>query len=87
MNIISDEPIDVYNTNTMELTKLIVGDKYVFDPQKPTTKKDRKNKGRIVEIIGFNDDFMPTGAIVRYMDNNRRGMVCPCYLIPYKNNR
>jgi hypothetical protein len=62
--------------------KIEVGYKYVVDPVKPTTIKERKNKGRIVEVLGFTDNFSPNGVIVKYLDNNRRGLASPMDLIP-----
>lgn len=63
-----------------------VGQKYIYEPEKPTKKRERENKGRIVEVLGFNDNFSPSGAIVKYLDNNRRGLVCPADLLPYSTS-
>jgi hypothetical protein len=62
------------------------GKKYVFDPENPTTKKERKNKGRSAESLGFTGDFMPEDPIVKYLDNNRKGRLSPCCLIPYEKS-
>jgi hypothetical protein len=51
---------------------LEIGRTYTIDPLNP---KRLKNRGRIVRILGFNDNFMPDKAIVRYLDTNRRGLV------------
>lgn len=84
MKIISGESVRIYNEDINRWVMVEVGGKYIFDPLKPTTKKDRKNKGRVVEVSGFTDSFMPEGVIVTYVDNNRRGRVCPSFLVPYK---
>lgn len=86
MNIISENSTKVIvdrENGIKLLVTLEVDNIYFFDPIKPTTKKDRKNKGRIVKILGFTDDFSPDGVIVRYLDNNRRGRVNPCALVPF----
>jgi hypothetical protein len=44
-----------------------------MSPKDQQLMKQRKNLGRLVEVVGFIDDFMPKDAIVRYLDNNRRG--------------
>lgn len=88
MEIISEEPTIItrrLGTEQFAQIRIEVGNKYVCDPVKPTTIKDRKNKGRIVEVLGFTDNFSPTGAIVKYIDNSRRGLLSPHDLIPYVN--
>lgn len=72
-----------FNTGT-EIIKVVleVGNKYKVTMINPTTKKDRKNNNRIVEIIGFTDSFMGD-VIVRYLDNNRRGRLSVNCLLPY----
>ena len=62
---------------------LAVGNKYEIVFKKPTTKKDRHNNGRIVELLGFNDSF-GGDVIVRYLDNNRIGRQVPNCLFPYE---
>lgn len=82
MHIISDETVEVVNNETGINVKIVVGHRYIFKTSKPTTRKSRKNNNRIVEILGFSDNFMGD-AIVRYVDTNRRGRLSPCYLLPY----
>lgn len=61
---------------------LEVGKLYKVTFKTPTTKKDRKNNGRVVEILGFSDSFMGD-AIVRYLDNNRIGRLKVNCLLPF----
>lgn len=85
MEIFSEETTIVtrqLGTGEFIQIKIEVGYKYVIDPVKATTIKDRKNKGRIVEVLGFIDNFSPNGVIVKYLDNNRRGLASPMDLIP-----
>ena len=63
---------------------LEVGVKYMSFTQNPTKNIERNNQNRLVEILGFTDSFMPRAAIVRYLDNNRRGQLSVNNLIPYK---
>ncbi len=86
MEIRSYEPIDVIfmnNDHTQVPVKIEVGKTYVYDPYLAKSKIELSRKGRIVEVLGFTDNFMPSGAIVKYKDNNRRGMVNPCKLKPF----
>lgn len=86
MEIVSEEPTIItrqLGTEQFAQIRIEVGHKYVCDPVKPTTIKDRKNIGRIVEVLGFTDNWSPTGVIVKYLDNNRRGRLSPSDLIPY----
>jgi len=85
MHIRSDENITVYNHELKEDVVIEIGQKYIINPGKATNRKDRKNKGRIVEVLGFHSDFMPD-VIIRYMDTKRRGRVNPCDLIKYNND-
>lgn len=85
MHIKSEESITVYNQGLGEKVFIEKGEKYIIEPGKATNKKDRKNKGRIVEILGFSSDFMPD-VIVRYMDTKRRGRISPCDLLKYNEN-
>lgn len=77
MNIISEETIEVLNNETRKSIIITVGQKYIYEMSKPTTTKDRKNNGRIVEVLGFSDNLMGD-VIVRYMDTKRRGIKHPC---------
>lgn len=84
--IVSDEPVIMtrrVGNNEFAKVKIEVGQKYLCDPVNPTTKKDRKNAGRVVEVLGFSDNFAPDGVIVKYLDNNRRGRLSPLDLIQY----
>jgi len=86
MNIISEESVQTryctgYPNKNVEL---IVGEKYNIVHDKPTTKKDRENNGRVVEILGFTGEFMGYDAIVRYLDTKRRGRVHVNCLLPYE---
>jgi hypothetical protein len=83
MEIRSYETENVYNQELKCFFDIEVGSEYIYRPSKLTTKKDRKNNGRIVEVLGFSSDFFGD-AIVRYKDNNRRGRLNPCCLVPYK---
>lgn len=80
-HIISEEPNSVINNETGQVVEIEVGNKYIVYMSKPTTKKDRSNNGRLVEVLGFSDEFAGD-AIVRYLDNNRRGRLSPSYLMP-----
>jgi len=80
-HIISEEQKTVINNETGQDVEIEVGNKYIFYISKPTTKKDRANNGRLVEVLGFSDGFAGD-AIVRYLDNNRRGRLSPSYLMP-----
>lgn len=82
MFVNSVENTKVYNSNLGKYIEIILGHKYIYDPANPTTKKERENKGRVVEILGFSHGFCGD-AIVRYQDTNRRGRVNPCSLIPF----
>lgn len=62
---------------------LAVGNKYEIIFKKATTKKDRHNNGRIVELLGFTDTFAGD-VIVKYLDNNRIGRQGPNCLFPYE---
>ncbi len=73
MRVKCDQDMKVYNSNLNNWVVISVGEKYKYEPKRPTTMKQRKNLGRLVEVVGFIDDFMPKDAIVRYLDNNRRG--------------
>ena len=61
--------------------KLVVGTRYIVRPL--NSHQGIKNQGRVAELLGFTDSFMPRGAIVRYLDNNRRGRVDTSDLVPY----
>ncbi|PKM53573.1 MAG: hypothetical protein CVV00_11830 [Firmicutes bacterium HGW-Firmicutes-5] len=80
-HIISEEPKSVVNNETGQVVVIEVGKKYTVHMTNPTTKKDRANNGRLVVVLGFSDGFAGD-AIVRYVDNNRRGKLSPCYLMP-----
>ena len=47
---------------------------------KLTTKKDRKNNHRIVQILEFTDSFIDN-VIVMYLDNNRKKSKVNCLLL------
>ncbi|SPF52706.1 conserved hypothetical protein [Candidatus Desulfosporosinus infrequens] len=81
----STESIKTYSNATSDPkdVELVVGQQYIIDIVKQTTKKDRSNNNRIVEIMGFTDDFMGD-VVVKYLDNNRRGRVRVNVLLPYK---
>lgn len=66
--------------------KIEVGRIYCLAPLKPMRKQDRQNEGRIVEVLGFTDNFAPAGVIVKYLDNNRRGLASPIDLLPHKTS-
>lgn len=80
-HIKSEEQKSVVNNETGQNVEIKVGNKYIVHMSNPTTKKDRTNNGRLVEVLGFSDEFAGD-AIVRYLDNNRRGRLSPCYLMP-----
>lgn len=61
--------------------KLIVGAWYIVRPL--NSHQGIKNQGRVVELLGLTDSFMPRGAIIRYLDNNRRGRIDTSDLVPY----
>lgn len=82
MEIRSIESESCFNIDLRQDIIVEVGCKYVYSIKKPTNKKDRKNNGRIVEILGFSDSFMGD-AIVRYLDTNRRGRLSCSHFIPY----
>lgn len=82
MEIVSTDTIKISTTycgRNREMV-LMVGQKYVVDQLNP---RATRNRGRIVELLGFNSDFMPDSAIVKYLDNNRRGRVSVSDLAPY----
>lgn len=83
MNIKSVKTEVAYNNSMQQNVIIEVGCKYIFNVTKPTNKKDRKNNGRVVEILGFSEKFMGE-VIVRYMDNGRRGRLVSNHLIPYE---
>lgn len=83
MKIVSLESEEVFNQELRQKIVIEVGCKYVYSVNKPTNKRDRKFNGRIVEVLGFNDNFCGE-AIVRYLDNNKQGKVNPCILKPYE---
>lgn len=60
---------------------LEVGNTYEIVFKNPTNKKDRKNNGRIVEVLGFTSCYMGD-VIVKYKDNNRRGRLQLGCLLP-----
>lgn len=71
----TDTVVTCYTCGSKEVEVLLeVGNLYKIAYEKPTNKKDRHNNGRIVEVLGFTDDFMGD-VIVKYLDNNRRGRV------------
>lgn len=72
--ISSIDPVQAtYTCGDIHLEVLLeVGQTYRIVYSKPTKKKDRANNGKEIEVLGFTDDFMGD-AIVRYLDNNRRG--------------
>lgn len=82
MNIVSGESVEVYSNQSKQYIKLEVGNKYIVHFEKPLSK-EKKNQDREVELLGFIDDFMPEDAIVRYLDNNRRGRIRVNSLLPY----
>lgn len=84
MAIRSTEPVDtIYNCGENNIPVLLeVGKIYQIVHSKPTRKKDRANNGRIVEVLGFTDEFFGD-VVVRYLDNNRRGRVRVNSLLPY----
>lgn len=49
-----------------------IGRRYVVAPMNVQAKKHR---GRIVTLLGFDDVFMPSFAIVRFEDSQREGKV------------
>lgn len=59
---------------------LTVDSQYLVSPENPVNKKDR---GRVAELLAFADSFHPNEAIVRFSDNNRKGKVPLCDLVPY----
>ncbi|HAE43238.1 MAG TPA: hypothetical protein DCG34_10035 [Clostridiales bacterium] len=79
----SYEPIKTrHNTGYEQIDVLLeVSRFYKVVHAKPANKKDRMNNGRIVEILGFTDDFCGE-VIVRYKDNNRIGRVRVNCLMP-----
>ncbi len=82
MNILSTETLEVYHNGCENSVALVVGNKYKCHYFKPANKKERNENNREVELLGFTDSFMPEGAIIRYKDTGRRGMVNPTCLIP-----
>jgi len=84
MEIVSTDPVkltvtyDIYRREVF----LEVGKKYVIEQLNP---RIMKNRGRIVEILGFSDNFMPQFAIVKYLDTKRTGKVDVSDLAPYKD--
>jgi len=84
MEILSTDSVKTYYTcGSKEVEVLLkVGNIYKIIYEKPTNKKDRQNNGRIVEVLGFTDDFIGD-VIVRYKDNNRRGRISVGNLSPY----
>jgi len=79
----SYEPVQTWhNTGFKEEEVLLeVGKKYKILYARPNNKKERKNNGREVEILGFTDP-MWGDVIVRYEDNNRIGRVSVGCLLP-----
>lgn len=86
MKIKCEKDMKVYNCNLNKWIVISIGQRYKYEPKKPAIQKQRKNLGRIVEVLGFIDDFMPRDAIIRYLDNNRRGRVEINCLIPEEEN-
>lgn len=84
-NILSEDPVQTeFNTGSPKLKVVLeAGLKYKIVHDKPSNKKDKDNNGRIVEILGFTQEFMGMDVIVRYLDNNRRGRVHVNCLLPY----
>lgn len=78
-------PIEIeYNTGyERRKVTLSTGAYYEVVHANPKNKKDRSNNGRIVEILGFTDDWCGD-VVVRYSDNNRRGRVRVNCLLPVK---
>ncbi len=56
MDIKSTETVKVFNNDLGQDVVIEVGCKYVYSIKKPTNKKDRKNNGRIVELLGFSEE-------------------------------
>lgn len=81
MEIKSTESVNCFNVDLRQDIIVQVGCKYVYSVKNPTNKKDRKDNGRKVEILGFSDSFMGD-AIVRYLDNKRRGKLKCNHLLP-----
>ena len=84
MNIASAASQTIYNTMLKENVQIAVGSFYVISISKPSTEKARVNNGRIVEVLGFTDDFMGD-AVIRYKDTGRRGRVSLSWLMPLNN--
>ncbi|TYQ18272.1 UNVERIFIED_CONTAM: hypothetical protein Cloal_0694 [Acetivibrio alkalicellulosi] len=84
MKIVSEESVKIFSHKLNEHFEIKVGNKYQCYYEKPSNKKEQKEHNKIVEVLGFTCDFSPDGAIVRYKDTMRRGMVNPTCLIPYK---
>ena len=83
----SYEPLETFHNTGYKKIKVLleVGRFYKVVYAKPTNRKDRNNNNRVVEILGFTDDFFGD-VIVRYMDNNRRGRVRVSCLLPVKED-
>lgn len=58
-----------------------VGMKYTIDIIDLATAKDRRNNGRIVEVLGFTES-LAGDVVVRYLDNNRIGRLPVNYFLP-----
>lgn len=76
MQIIDLESKDAYFRFGTKLIpiKLVVGAEYEVYFDNPKNKKDQKNNGRKVLLLGFESDYCGE-PIVRYLDTNRRGRV------------
>lgn len=77
MNIISTESVEtIIRTDKNEHISLTLAVGQIYKVGSfQNTKHARRNMGRKIEILGFTDDWAPDGAIVRYLDTNRRGRV------------
>jgi hypothetical protein len=85
-HIRSKEPVETWHTTGYETEEvyLEVGKTYKILYDKPYNKKEEKNNGRTVEILGFSD-YSFADAIVRYDDNNRIGRVQVNCMLPLES--
>lgn len=64
---------------------IIVGNEYKIAIDNPKSEKDKKNNGRTVKVLGFNNSHTENYVIIRYLDNNRKGKAEFDRLLPYNN--
>jgi hypothetical protein len=85
-HINSYDPVETWHTTGYKEEEVLleVGKTYKILYAKPYNKKEEKNNGREVEILGFTD-YSFADVIVRYKDNNRIGRIEVSCMLPIES--